>query len=365
MKKLCGILLVLGVFFHALPLKSFSSEGLREALILLEKKEEKKALDLLLSLKKDWETHKEFWGLLGTARFRTGDTAGAAEAFQRGLLLAPEDPFLWRNLGWSHYRIEAHKEGIRAFEKALFLSGAGEDAHGLALCQYGAGEFKAAVDTLRPWVEKEKNPGWLRLMGHAALASGRVADSLLGLLRGLAVESAQTGDWMLLARAEDLSGNRGRAALSLEVAGSLGTSDSPDSDLVARMYGAAGLPSAAARILKGAGEGEALERVRLLLAAGRKRSALFLLEKTEGSEARMLEARIHMERGACALALKSLEQAEGGQKGRYAKGLCLWRLGRYQEAGAVFAELAADPDWAGNVRELAARMQALAVLETE
>jgi tetratricopeptide (TPR) repeat protein len=170
---------------------------------------------------------------------------------------------------------------------------------------------------------------------------------------------------MLLARAEDLSGNRGRAAVSLEVARSLRVSDSPDSDLVARMYRTAGLPSAAARVLEDEKEGSALERVRLLLAAGRRRAALLLLEKTEGTEARMLEARIHMERGAYALALKSLEQAEDGQKARYAKGLCLWRLGRYQEAGGIFAELATDPDWSGKVRELVARMQALAVLEAE
>ncbi|HWQ38302.1 MAG TPA: tetratricopeptide repeat protein [Burkholderiales bacterium] len=77
------------------------------------------SLRRLIALKPD---HAQAWNALGyTLADRTDRLTEAREYIEKALQLAPDDPFILDSLGWVHYRLGNHQQGIeylrRAFEQ--------------------------------------------------------------------------------------------------------------------------------------------------------------------------------------------------------------------------------------------------------
>ncbi|WP_222427596.1 tetratricopeptide repeat protein [Desulfobotulus alkaliphilus] len=336
-----------------------SSRGvLQQALFFLEGEEPEKAFDVLASQEVSLKGLSHYWSLRATARFRMGELEGAAEDFQRGLTLDPENADLWRNLGWTFHGMDRWKDGAEAFQRALTVSQQGKDAYGLALCLFNAGDAVAAKEKMAEWLKADTPPDWLRLFVHASLASGDTKPELLRQMEGLALESGRAEDWRLLASGLHRAGYAGRAALALETAFYLKKPDHGDWQALAGLYASAGLPHLAAGAMERAGR-DAMDGVPYLMAAGRYRDALLLLQKNEGPEAGMLAARLHRQAGNPSAALASLSGLKETPEVLYMKGLCFRELSRYSEARRVFALLAEVPGWEFRVKGLLNRMQAL------
>lgn len=91
-------------------------------------------------------------GRRGNARYRAGDYAAAAEAYQAGLdALGPDAPAaltsaLWNNLGLARHRQGQPQQAADAFAQAL---AAASDAEGRARAAYNAGNAAAQSKQLR------------------------------------------------------------------------------------------------------------------------------------------------------------------------------------------------------------------------
>lgn len=73
---------------------------------------------------RDRPQDQRMWTLLGSARFQSGDSVGAASAFRRAVALAPEDAQSWARLGESLVRSQEGEVGLdaeAAFREALKL----------------------------------------------------------------------------------------------------------------------------------------------------------------------------------------------------------------------------------------------------
>lgn len=73
---------------------------------------------------RDRPQDQRMWTLLGSARFQSGDSVGAASAFRRAVLLNPTDAQSWARLGESLVRSQEGEVGLdaeSAFREALKL----------------------------------------------------------------------------------------------------------------------------------------------------------------------------------------------------------------------------------------------------
>lgn len=341
------------------PPPAFASRGvLQQALLFLEGEKPEKAFDVLASQEASLGGLSHYWSLRATARFRMGELDGAAEDFQRGLSLEPESADLWRNLGWTFHAMDRWKDGADAFQRALKVSQEGKDAYGLALCLFKAGDAVAAKEKMAEWLKADTPPDWLRLFVHASLTEGGIKPELLRQMEGLALESGSAEDWQLLASGLHMAGYTGRAALAFETAFFLKKPGPEDWQMLAGLYASAGLPHLAAGAMERAGL-DAMDILPHLLAAGRYRDALLLLQKNGGPEAGMLAARLYRQAGDPSAALASLSGLKETPEVLYIKGLCFRELRRYSEARRVFALLAEEPGWDLRVKGLLSRIQAM------
>lgn len=96
----------------------------RNALRAYESGEDAKAEALYLGLIRISPSDPESWLRLGNLYARSGKPDSAADAYQRGLLLAPNDARLWYNLG-----VLRQRQTLAAYIQALELSKPGDDIY--------------------------------------------------------------------------------------------------------------------------------------------------------------------------------------------------------------------------------------------
>ncbi|HEX4179301.1 MAG TPA: tetratricopeptide repeat protein [Caulobacteraceae bacterium] len=130
----------------ALALEPDHGPALRlSALALYQQGEAEAALARLRPAIELFAGQAEVWGAHGVILAALDRTAEAAEAFQRGLDLAPEDGVLWFNLGLAHQRLGRLDAVIPALAQAARLLDTHPAHHALGVAYQTAGQFDQAA----------------------------------------------------------------------------------------------------------------------------------------------------------------------------------------------------------------------------
>jgi TolB-like protein/tetratricopeptide (TPR) repeat protein/DNA-binding winged helix-turn-helix (wHTH) protein len=97
-----------------------------------------------------------FWGAhsgLGSFLFRRGRTEEAIASFRRSAELVPTSAFAWNNLGGALHLSGDFAEAERAYQRSLEIEPSKAAYSNVATIQFGAGNFKAAVQNYQKAVE--------------------------------------------------------------------------------------------------------------------------------------------------------------------------------------------------------------------
>src|SRR5882762_1147869 len=123
------------------------------------------------------------WNLRGIIDAKLGNVAGAEEAFEKAVRLAPQLMSAWLNLGRLYQlnsgRHEAVAKGIRAYQSVLRIEPTNAEAHHqLALLLEWKGAFRESLDhldRLPPQDRVRRQAVALRCADEAALGNTKVA----------------------------------------------------------------------------------------------------------------------------------------------------------------------------------------------
>lgn len=152
--------------------------------------------ELLKELKAD-ENEADLWNLLGVVDAQQGDAAGARDAFERAVRLAPRLESAWLNLGRLYMMSAGDKDALdralAAYQTALRLNPASPEAHHqLGLLLQWKGRFRESLEQLDALGEPDgsrRTAVALRCADEAALGNtGRATEAAEMLLRDPGLE---------------------------------------------------------------------------------------------------------------------------------------------------------------------------------
>ena len=127
----------------------------------------------------------------GIANERTGDYAGAARLYRRGLAVAPENVELLNSLGFALFQQGESREAVAALEKALEVDPKHAKAHNnLALAAIDLGELEVAEAHYRESLAIEPQPAIYNDLGFVLERQGLGDEAVLLYRKALELEPA-------------------------------------------------------------------------------------------------------------------------------------------------------------------------------
>lgn len=160
--------------------------------------------------------HPDLWKCLGAVRHHAGDGAGAAEAFQRAVDLAPGDAGGWASLGLMLATADRSDEAIDALRRAVEIDpGQTAAARNLGLSLMKAGRPADAREVYKSLAAQlPQDADVMAWLGHASAAADDIETAFAAYTRALQIKPGNQNVELTLALVErDLglfSASRGR-----------------------------------------------------------------------------------------------------------------------------------------------------------
>lgn len=177
----------------------------------------------------------------GMRALESGQVAQAADLFQKGLALAPDDPKLLHRLGTVLFMQGDAAGSVRQFEAALRLAPGFPRAHfGLGMVLHMGGQKAGAIDHFAAAVKSQPDYVEARLALADALGSaGRLQESLSHSARIVELEPSLAEAWVMYARTLVILKRYSEARDRLNEARRIHPSDAALTDLLVRLLAAA------------------------------------------------------------------------------------------------------------------------------
>jgi len=336
-------------------------QALAKAQVLLDKEEFSQAATIISDYVKDTrETIQSMvYLMLGGARYKAGDRAGALEAFRTGHRAWPKDEHLAMNTAALLYELDHHAEAGRQFEKAAALQDPfdPETLYQAGSAYYSGGDLKSSARVLGDLLNRTTKPRkeWVHLAIHAFMETGRKDKALDLLMRYLNSTPEEDAYWEMLAGLHLDKNDLAEACAAFEVCCLLRKPEAAELERLASLYAYLDAPLLAAGTLTRAwGQSPGAERTRKLVAlyasAGRLDKAMDLLNRHPNNhELQLIKGRLLFEARRFGPAREALEKclARGeDSEARFLLALCAWEDGDWKHARGQFSRLARDKGYA-------------------
>ncbi|HDT13933.1 MAG TPA: tetratricopeptide repeat protein, partial [Candidatus Aminicenantes bacterium] len=130
--------------------------------------------------------HFDGWNLLGSAYYRKGDFAKAAEAYEKAAAIKPDAADVQRGLGLAYLELGEPAKAEAALKRAFAVNATAETAFQLGKLCYNGKRFEEALDYALKSIRADgRNAGAYNLKGVVLNELGRYAESVGSFQAGL------------------------------------------------------------------------------------------------------------------------------------------------------------------------------------